>query len=385
MKKHIKALAVVAVIMVVFTMLLLVAEDRRYTQEWTPLHLDPSDAGRGGSKALFLLLGQAGRQPVKVQCDKFKWRGGEELPGGLFFSLPGVAVEKKDLKDITGYVESGGVLLFVPYRQDVLLESLGIKYVFPKAFRSDAKILPCSPLLAPLTRIAVEGKGARLSGVPGSQRLIEDQEGAVLATFPKGQGALYVLADPWVFSNDALDREQNADLALFLLARERPAFLVYSEEAPSIARKLLGNRTVRLMVLALFVLGLLYVLSRNVRNYEVLEPATRKERLQMEFVEAMAGFYRRFGASHIALESAYRRGLNLFTQRGATLQVKKLSEALTFIPHLSEAERNECRSAIAAVEAELASEESPRDAQRSLKLFQDLQLSLEIMRKNMLL
>jgi hypothetical protein len=173
--------------------------------------LDPASTSATGTKALSLLLGEAGAE-VNVRSS---------APD----AATDVAVLLSDTTspamtdDLRRWVEQGGTLVVADPRSSFdptasgTTELLGLVQISLPA--GDCRIEP----LANIDRIAPSGEGVRFSVPETSSGCFTDDSGAAFAVdTPTGRGHIVALGSPTVFVNQALTRDDNAVLAVDLMA-----------------------------------------------------------------------------------------------------------------------------------------------------------------------
>ncbi len=170
-----------------------------------------------------------------------------------------------------------------------------------------------SPLRQMVGEVLVSGK-ARLS-LRGSQENVtvhlKDKSGIVAASWPVGQGIVFVLTDPNIFSNAKLLEADNVAFA-YNLSRWRAGHgTVYFDEfhhgfssAPTLVsamRRSAAGWGIYQAVLAVLVV----VLGRALRFGSPVPAFTRRRRSVLEYVRSVANLYRAAQARAAVLEVLY--------------------------------------------------------------------------------
>jgi hypothetical protein len=152
-----------------------------------------------------------------------------------------------------------------------------------------------------------------------------DEQGALVADYYYGQGRVVVLSDPFVVANNGIERADNLQLALNLLApaNQLVAFDEYHQGRAASENQLLAYFA-GTPVLALCGQALLLVLAvvwTRGRRFARPLPAPRADRRsKLEFVASMAELQQRARAYDLAIENVYARTRRALARYGGVGQ-----------------------------------------------------------------
>jgi uncharacterized protein DUF4350 len=139
-----------------------------------------------------------------------------------------------------------------------------------------------------------------------------DSRGALLVDYPRGNGRIVILSDPYIFSNGGLVLRDNLQLAINLLttAEGLTAFDEYHQGKGTTRNALIGyfSGTPILPILGQLVALILVILWTSSRRFA--RPLPLKEidrRSSLEFVASMAELQQRARAFDLAIENVYSR------------------------------------------------------------------------------
>jgi hypothetical protein len=152
----------------------------------------------------------------------------------------------------------------------------------------------------------------KLVGSPAPVVHLEGERGALLVDYPRGQGRIVLLSDPFIVANNGVSRADNLQLAINVVAgygglvafdefhqghaATHNALIQYFQGTPVVA--LCGQ---------LALIGLAIVWSRGRRFARPLPLPQIDRRSSLEFVASMAELQQRAKAHDLALENIYGR------------------------------------------------------------------------------
>jgi hypothetical protein len=152
----------------------------------------------------------------------------------------------------------------------------------------------------------------KLAGSPAPVVHVEGERGALLVDYPHGQGRIVLLSDPFIVANNGVNRADNLQLAINVVAgygglivfdefhqghaATHNALIQYFSGTPVVA--LCGQ---------LALIGLAFVWSRGRRFGRPLPLPQVDRRSSLEFVASMAELQQRAKAHDLALENIYGR------------------------------------------------------------------------------
>lgn len=286
---------------------------------------------RFGYCAAYRLLGRLG-YPVERNLQSL-----DLLPDRirqLWLVNPMVPLEAKELRRLRAWVSSGGTLVCALDRRLEAADGPEGHDAFPELaeFRVASGAYAMlgvleSPGLVPpppkvvdysagaaygtdVVRIAVAHE-ARLEGDAADRwRSVRDDQGAILARRPLGEGSLVVISETDLFSNGNLAREDNAVL-IANLAHSAGGAIAFDEyhhgfrslRSPSDALGVFRGKA-GVYQLAVAAAMVLVASSRRLGTPRRVKPPSRRSAL--EFVDSMAALYHLAGARDTALQAVGR-------------------------------------------------------------------------------
>jgi len=274
-------------------------------------------AAAGGYKALYLWL-QRMNIPVKRWEKKLS-----QLPAQasvLLIVEPELAPSSRELKALDEWVASGGTLVVIASRPNVLLQKAGltIQPLFGTAPGQDEQNENESLLFqpGPYTR---EIQGLDSKGHPGlnSSRPegvvhLRSRWGGLLMVLNRGKGRVLGLSDPELLCNVSLRDADHARLAINLLLTHLGSGSLLIDEyhhgygrATTVVAHLFSSRALTpLLQTALLLLVLWAAVGRR---FGVPRPVVQDtSRSSLEYVRAMAQLYQKARGQVIALETLIR-------------------------------------------------------------------------------
>ncbi len=152
-------------------------------------------------------------------------------------------------------------------------------------------------------------------GVTGFRPLFQSDAGEVLVAYmPYGLGGIYILSNPYVFTNEGLGKDGNAEfvLALFTEVRRRfPGIMVFDEYHHGFhADEFLSPlrfEEVRYMLWGLLLTFALLIWSFSRRDRRPLPLIRKKRRSITEFLSSMAVMYRQKGGEVYLVDEILNR------------------------------------------------------------------------------
>jgi hypothetical protein len=139
-----------------------------------------------------------------------------------------------------------------------------------------------------------------------------DSRGALLVDFPRGNGRIVILSDPYIFSNGGLSLRDNLQLAINLLTTTEGliAFDEYHQGKGQTRNALIGyfSGTPILPILGQLVALILVILWTSSRRFARPLPLNQVDRRSsLEFVASMAELQQQARAFDLAIENVYSR------------------------------------------------------------------------------
>lgn len=139
-----------------------------------------------------------------------------------------------------------------------------------------------------------------------------DSRGAFLIDYPRGNGRIVILSDPYIFSNGGLSLKDNLQLAINLLTTTEGliAFDEYHQGRGQTRNALIGyfSGTPILPILGQLVALILVILWTNSRRFARPLPLKQIDRRSsLEFVASMAELQQQARAFDLAIENVYSR------------------------------------------------------------------------------
>ncbi|HLV81480.1 MAG TPA: DUF4350 domain-containing protein [Chthonomonadaceae bacterium] len=315
-----------AVLFAVF--LVAVTYYQQIAQETTSRDAPSSLNAQGpGVKAFYLLLEREGYRVDRLETG---WSALDRQEGLLVAAEPfdpDRGIQPAEMRALRRWVQQGGsVLYFVsapprpPDPNDIVFGEVGVTAGSPAL----EQVAPAVKTAATgdVTAISVRSP-VRLSAPPqsGYTTLFADSAGALALTKPLGKGRLFLVADPMAFSNDSI---QKADNAVFLVniaaetAGRAGKTVVFDEYHHGIGFDQASGSDeggiwasaplpLRLALLHLLALGALIVYNGNRRFGQPHYVALPAYRPSTDYLDSMARLFRRAGAADIALQMLYTR------------------------------------------------------------------------------
>lgn len=141
---------------------------------------------------------------------------------------------------------------------------------------------------------------------------LADSRGAFLIDYPRGNGRIVILSDPYIFSNGGISLRDNLQLAINLLTTTGGliAFDEYHQGRGQTRNALIGyfSGTPILPILGQLVALILVILWTNSRRFARPLPLKQIDRRSsLEFVASMAELQQQARAFDLAIENVYSR------------------------------------------------------------------------------
>jgi len=203
-----------------------------------------------------------------------------------------------------------------------------------------------SPLKATISsdffrgQLTVRADGPRWPDPPEDWKVAHESEGGVLNRIPRGEGAIYLLLDDYVWCNAGFDDGENALVLASILNREIHGGLLGFDEnrhghgaAESFVVFLHALPGAASFMWISAILGGAYFFGRNVR-FGPPEPFNRPERrTAREYIDAVAHLYERARAAPLVVEAVSDRIRHLGNRRAGTDPIAQelLAEAEQFV------------------------------------------------------
>jgi hypothetical protein len=155
---------------------------------------------------------------------------------------------------------------------------------------------------------------------------LADERGALLADYVHGRGHVIVLSDPFVVTNNGVERADNLQLALNVITAGRGGLIAFDEyhQGRAATENQLFAYFAGTPVLALcgqaFLLVCALVWTRGRRFARPLPAPRVDRRSKLEFVASMAELQQRARAYDLAIENVYARTRRALARYGGTTQ-----------------------------------------------------------------
>jgi len=297
-----------------------------------------------------------------------------EVRGPLLILDPERPFSSSELDAVVEWVESGGVLIVAiegllddpsalnplsepPYAG--LATALGVEVAENRdGVLAEAEPAADSQVTEDVRRIAIDTSyflGAALGETPGEERRITAElipeltsnGRTILASFKHGEGEVFVSSEAGIFANGMLGREDNLQLAANLLWPRATEGVVYFDEyhhgfgarAPSGAAP--GPAPLHRALLVVLVGFATFLAGKAARFGAPLRVFDPRRRAAMEYVEALAGLFRRGEANEWALQktaTAFRHRLSAAVGLPATTDAEVLATTLAERRHVPTSE-----------------------------------------------
>lgn len=275
-------------------------------------------SGRDGLKAVRLLMEERG---VRVSELGVPLDRAPAQDGLIFLVQPASDLTASERKAALRLVESGATLVlcgdvtdrFLPQCRSTLRgDRAGDAYLEPQG---------PAPFFAGVNSVFVTS-GARLSPSSKGFSYLGDESGCVLIIYPRKRGRFVLIASPGLFTNEVVDTEpSNALLALGLARAYGSGKVQFAEYYHGFGTGATGSKTSGLLpgyirlafwqIVAALIAGFLTAGFRFGRPLPL--PAGEKRNLG-EYLNSMAGLYRRANAGDVAVENLYRNLLRVMTE-----------------------------------------------------------------------
>jgi hypothetical protein len=283
-----------------------------------------------GTLIYYTLLGRLGYPLAQLEEPLLA----EALDGTdvLFLISPAGSLHKEECSALALWVRSGGILVCSPsveielerrrselpggpkdeLKRTPVMEDSGPTRV-PKEFRGLSLARNVSSVHFRTPQTLPENPGESPAGDSARSALLTDAKGTRIAALQCGHGAVIVLADSSFLANGWINSEDNALVAVNLLAYARSlarggraAFDEYhftgGESEWAIMRKLLFRTSPGWAVLCLAAAGILWLVNQGRRFGVRRNPGRPRRRTKLEFVRAVAATYRAAGAHRLSFE-----------------------------------------------------------------------------------
>jgi len=240
--------------------------------------------------------------------------------------LPSAVLGEGEAAILLRWLEQGSVAVVLTHYPSYLLEELGIGYeweALERPVRGGPRWRPSLPILAhPLTLgppLAIQGRGG-LKPSDEASPLYAVGTVPVIAVHPLGEGAVVVVADPYLATNAGLGKEGNLEFWVRLVSHylEPGGRVLFDDlhagatDAKGVVAYARRAGVVPAMLLALFALAL-YGWRAGTRFGAVLPPLEERNlRASSELVHAVADLYERAqlrGHVLAVLSRRFRRAL----------------------------------------------------------------------------
>jgi hypothetical protein len=280
-------------------------------------HYSTYNTRASGYRAAYLLLKQRG-VPLGIAQKPL-----DELPddaGVLISATPsftfslvsrGARWSEEDCEAVLAWVESGGVLVLLHDEAGLLLEKLEVGQGISSNSKVDVPLKPKQP--------AAFVPGVREVFFPGSSRWVKTPERAVtlfgdteptVVAIARGEGVIYAVSNPRIFSNQHLDEADNARfLTQIVEANTAKPYRVYFDEyhqGYETGRTFFDaiGKAGQFTLIQLIVLSVLMAYTAG-RRFGLPRPLPPSARVSTEYVQSLANLYQRARARDTVLEIVY--------------------------------------------------------------------------------
>ena len=270
---------------------------------------------RRGAKAAYLLLQQSG-YPVE------RWeRSPKELPGDahgilLIVAAPTSYPRNDETRALSLFLSHGGSLLVAGVYPDAFAPKAAAR-------NGDMRIGSVECIAAALSRLT-RGGSISLDGnlewdsTDSSQvvHFADPQERAVVVSYPAGNGSVIWWASAWPLENAGI-REKN-NLELLLNSTDGYKRVLWDEYYQKLHNRKGRSKPVKAYPWAsaqLAIIAAAVVLTYSRRSGPVVPLAVQSHSSPLEFVETLAGVFRRANSTHVAVEIALQRFRQVAAQR----------------------------------------------------------------------
>ena len=285
-----------------------------------------------GAKAAYLLLQQSG-YPVE------RWdRPPKELPADargklLILAAPTWYATAEETRALSLFLSHGGSILVAGLHPDSFV---------PKAAAKNGEIrigsVECQAV-AP-TRLT-RGGSISLNGnlqwdSTDSSQLVhfaDPQGNAVVVSYSAGNGSVIWWASAWPLENAGIREKNNLELLLNSTAGYQS---ILWDEYFQKQHKLAPHKPIKAYAWAvaqLTIIGLALVLTYSRRSGPIVPLAVQTRSSPLEFVETLAGVFRRANSTHVAVEIALQRFRQVAAQRLGLRGTSSVSEIIDAMAH----------------------------------------------------
>ncbi|PYS25722.1 MAG: hypothetical protein DMF72_00865 [Acidobacteria bacterium] len=204
---------------------------------------------------------------------------------------------------------------------------------------------------------------------------VADERGALLIDYPHGKGRIVLLADPYIVANNGINRADNLQLAINVVAggggliafdefhqgraSTHNALIQYFEGTPILA-----------ICAQLALIGLAIVWSRGTRFARPLPLPQVDRRSSLEFVTSMAELQQRARAHDLALENIYARVRRVLVRHAGLNNNSPRGEIAMRVALRSKLDRNQLESLMRSCEDIING--APTNAKETLRLVRQL-------------
>jgi hypothetical protein len=234
---------------------------------------------------------------------------------GLVVSVEPAGLSHDEAAAWVRSVRAGAVLLLAADAPDPLTEALGLRFGFP----GDARPTPAGLRAFPGLSAAPVAATTTFTGVPAHDAvLIGTPAAAAMVVVPLGRGSVWVVSQPWLLTNYAVNRYGMA-VALPLAARAGGTVAVdafHQGGSPTLGSLAYLPRWVQLLILEAALIAVLAAATVARRLGPVAPAGAETGRSTVELVRSLAAMHRsagRLAAVTAPLAGAYRAHLGGLT------------------------------------------------------------------------
>ncbi len=219
------------------------------------------------------------------------------------------------------------------------------------------------------TQSEPEAKEPPPSGAPFLH--LADEQGALVADYLRGRGRVTILSDPFIVANNGIERADNLQLALNLIAG-RAGLIAFDEyhQGHAVTENELAAYFAGTPVLALCGQALLLVCAlvwtRGRRFARPLPAPHTDRRSQLEFVASMAELQQRARAYDLAVENVYARTRRALARYGGVAQTGSRAQLAARVAARSGLNKDELETLMCECEDTING--APTNARRALAL-----------------
>jgi hypothetical protein len=225
-------------------------------------------------------------------------------------------------------------------------------------------------------KIEISNSTANASGVsPAPVAGFTSERGSLLVEYPHGRGRIVVLSDPYIVANNGINRADNLQLAINVVAGSggMVAFDEFHQGRGSTHNALIQyfeGTPVLAICAQLMLLGVALVWSRGTRFGRPLPLPHVDRRSSLEFVASMAELHQRAKAHDLALENIYSRVRRVLVRHAGLNQNASVAQIAERVAARSKLNQKQLESLMRSCEDTING--APTSAKETLRLVKRL-------------